>query len=52
MSIHLIIGCMFSGKTTALINAAKMNKLLNKKVLMINYNLDNRYSSSNKMITI
>ena len=51
MSIHLIIGCMFSGKTTALINAAKMNKLLNKKVLMINYNLDNRYSSSNKMIT-
>jgi thymidine kinase len=51
MSIHLIIGCMFSGKTTALINATKMNKLLNKKVLMINYNLDNRYSSSDKMIT-
>jgi thymidine kinase len=51
MSIHLITGCMFSGKTTALINAAKMNKLLNKKVLMINYNLDNRYSSSDKMIT-
>jgi thymidine kinase len=51
MSIHLITGCMFSGKTTALINAAKMNKLLNKKVLMINYNLDNRYSSPDKMIT-
>ena len=51
MSIHLIMGCMFSGKTTALINAAKMNKLLNKKVLMINYNLDNRYSSSDKMST-
>jgi thymidine kinase len=42
---------MFSGKTTALITAAKMNKLLNKKVLIINYNQDNRYSSSDKMVT-
>lgn len=51
MSIHLITGCMFSGKTTALINEAKMNKLLNKKVLMINYILDTRYSDSDKMVT-
>ena len=28
MSIHLVTGCMFSGKTSALINMAKMNKLL------------------------
>jgi thymidine kinase len=46
MSINLITGCMFSGKTTALINVAKMNKLINKKVIIINYILDTRYSSS------
>ena len=33
MSIHLVTGCMFSGKTSALINMAKMNKLLNKTVM-------------------
>jgi len=51
MSIHLITGCMFSGKTTALINEAKMNRLLNKKVVILNFNLDNRYSNADKMTT-
>jgi len=51
MSINLITGCMFSGKTTALINVAKMNKLINKKVIIINYILDTRYSSSNVLTT-
>jgi thymidine kinase len=51
MSIHLITGCMFSGKTSALINAAKMNKLLNKKVLIINFNGDTRYCDKNKIST-
>ena len=37
MSIHLITGCMFSGKTSELIKVAKMNKLLNKNVLIINF---------------
>ena len=49
MSINLITGCMFSGKTSALINVAKINKLLGKKVLMINFNEDTRYSDSNKV---
>ena len=49
MSINLIIGCMFSGKTSALIRIAKINKLLGKKVLMINFNEDSRYSESNKV---
>ncbi len=51
MSIHLITGCMFSGKTSALINIAKMQKLLNKKVLIINFEGDTRYSSNNKITT-
>lgn len=51
MSIHLITGCMFSGKTTKLINVAKMNKLLDKCVIVINYEKDIRYSENNKVIT-
>jgi len=51
MSIHLVTGCMFSGKTSALINMAKMNKLLNKTVVIINYEHDTRYSSSDKIMT-
>ena len=51
MSINLIMGCMFSGKTSALINVAKINKLLGKKVLMINFDEDSRYSESNKVTT-
>ena len=51
MSINLITGCMFSGKTSALINIAKMQKLLNKNVLIINFEGDTRYSDSNKITT-
>lgn len=51
MSINLITGCMFSGKTSALINIAKMQKLLDKNVLIINYEGDTRYSDSNKITT-
>ena len=43
MSINLIMGCMFSGKTSALINVAKISKLINRKVLLINYIEDTRY---------
>lgn len=51
MSIHLITGCMFSGKTSALINIAKMQKLLDKNVLIINFNEDTRYSCNDKIVT-
>lgn len=49
MSINLIIGCMFSGKTSELIRIAKMNKLLDKKVLMINFDEDRRYTDNEKV---
>ncbi len=45
MSINLIMGCMFSGKTSKLINVAKNCKLISKKVLLINFSGDTRYSS-------
>lgn len=51
MSINLIMGCMFSGKTSKLINVAKNCKLIGKKVLLINFSGDTRYSSSNFITT-
>ena len=50
MTINLTIGCMFSGKTSWLINIAKMNMIIDKKVLIINFENDKRYSS-NKIVT-
>lgn len=43
MSIHLIIGCMFSGKTTELLRQINRHKIANKKVLTIKSDLDDRY---------
>ena len=42
--IHLIIGPMFSGKTTELLRVAKRLRSINLKVLLINYEEDTRYS--------
>lgn len=42
-SIHLIIGCMFSGKTSELIRIIKRFRSINKKVMVINYEKDVRY---------
>lgn len=41
--LEIILGCMFSGKTTQIINLANKFKSINKKVLYINYLLDTRY---------
>lgn len=43
-NIHLIIGCMFSGKTSELIRIVKRYKCIDKKVLLVNYIEDNRYT--------
>jgi thymidine kinase len=51
MSINLITGCMFSGKTSALIDVAKKSKLLGKKVIIVNYEHDTRYSDNDKVMT-
>jgi len=43
--LELIIGNMFSGKTSELIRRINREKSINKRILVINYSLDNRYSS-------
>lgn len=42
--LHIIIGCMFSGKTTELLRIAKRLKSVEQRVLLINYYEDTRYS--------
>ena len=51
MSINLITGCMFSGKTSELINIAKINKIINRRVMIINYIDDTRYTDSSFITT-
>ena len=44
--LELIIGNMFSGKSTELIRRINREKSINKKIIVINYSEDNRYSSN------
>lgn len=49
--LELIIGPMFSGKTTELISRAKCFKSMGKKVLCINHVMDTRYSCDAKIVS-
>ena len=44
--IDIIIGCMFSGKSTEMIRLVKKYKVINKNIIVINHNIDNRYGTS------
>ena len=44
--LELIIGNMFSGKSTELIRRINREKSINKKIIVINYAGDNRYSNN------
>lgn len=44
--LHLIVGCMFSGKTTELLRIAKRLKSIGQNVALINYVEDKRYSTT------
>ena len=44
--LELIIGNMFSGKTSELIRRINREKSINKKILVINFMNDNRYTSN------
>jgi thymidine kinase len=44
--LELIIGNMFSGKSSELIRRINREKSINKKILVINYAGDNRYSNN------
>jgi thymidine kinase len=50
MSITLIIGPMFSGKTTELIRLIERERILDRKCLIIKFKNDNRYSLT-KIVT-
>lgn len=41
--LDLIIGCMFSGKSTELIKRIRANRLLDRKILCITHESDQRY---------
>ena len=51
MSISLIIGPMFSGKTTELIRRLTRARIAKKRVLIIGHSSDNRYSKEKKIIS-
>ena len=44
--IDIIIGCMFSGKSTEMIRRINRSQVINKKSLIINSNKDTRYGNS------
>jgi len=44
--LELILGPMFSGKSTELIKNVRLNKILSKKVLVLKPIIDNRYDSN------
>jgi len=45
-SLLLILGCMFSGKSTAIIHYARKYKAIKKKILIIKHIYDNRYADN------
>ena len=51
MSLTLLVGCMFSGKSTELIRRVKCLKSIGHTVLVINHSNDNRYSTVEEVVT-
>lgn len=49
--LKMIIGPMFSGKSTDLINSVNRYKHKNKKTVLVKYELDDRYSDGDKVVT-
>ena len=49
--IILIIGPMFSGKSTKLMKHMNISKLQKKSAMVVKYDRDNRYSNENKLVT-
>ena len=51
MSLELIVGCMYSGKSTELLRRVNRYKSIGKRVLVVNHSLDKRYSDEPVMVT-
>ena len=51
MSLEIVIGPMFSGKSTYALSYIRRQKAIGKKVVVIKPNIDNRYSQDNVLVT-
>lgn len=51
MSLDIVIGPMFSGKSTHALSYVRRIRAIDEKVLIIKPNIDNRYSEENVLIT-
>jgi thymidine kinase len=49
--LELIIGCMYSGKTTELMRRIQMYQVLKKKIIVYTHSNDTRYSDSGNIAT-
>lgn len=50
-SLHLIVGCMYSGKTDELLKQIRVRRLSGKQVLLIKYAKDVRYSQRADLVS-
>lgn len=51
MSLEVVIGPMFSGKSTYALSYIRRQKAIGKKVVVIKPTIDNRYSQDNVLVT-
>lgn len=51
MSVEIVIGPMFSGKSTYALSYTRRQHAINKKVLIIKPNIDDRYSNGEVLVT-
>ena len=51
MSLEVVLGPMFSGKSTYALSYIRRQRAIDKKVVVIRPNIDNRYSSQDVLIT-
>ena len=49
--LKMIIGPMFSGKSTDLINSVNRYRHKNKRTVLVKFDADNRYSEGDKVVT-
>jgi thymidine kinase len=49
--LKMIIGPMFSGKSTDLINTVNRYRHKNKNTVLVKFDMDNRYSEGDKVVT-
>lgn len=49
--LKVVLGCMFSGKTTYIIRECKKWQSIGKRVLLLNYVMDKRYTNKNEIVS-